>query len=227
MIKYREISFFVVGVIIGIILLIIGIHGFIFGLLEMAQNPSAVEIGRSYDQRPRRAIESVAVDSRGRIHYGLNHDVGQGGSIQVYDNEGVFLYRISFPSRTGVFFFYIGGNDVVRIYPLRHRSILYFYDGELINSVRPSGDAGHIAAINRFRARQEVNEFTDSYGNVYIVRGSSVRMYDIHGNFIRSIRPSSPFLPLQFLPSLAVAIISIVIVVIACKRFYDFRKDES
>jgi len=221
--KYKTTFFSIIGIIVGIALLIVGIYGFIFGLLEIDQDPSTMEIGRSYDQRPRRAIESIAVDSRGKIHYGLNHGVGRRGSIQVYSNEGVFLYRISFPAGTGMFFFYIDRNDVVRIYPLRHGNILHFYNGEFINSLSPSG----ILTMNHFIARQEVSEFTDSHGNVYAVRGFNVRMYDIHGDFIRSIRPNSPFLPLQFLPSIAVAIIGITIIAIVGKRFYDFRKDEN
>lgn len=196
---------------VGIVLVISGMFGVLLGIEEIFQDPLSIEIGRFYDQRPRRFIENIAVDSAGNVHYGLSHGAGQGGSVQVYSNEGAFLYRISFPTWTGMFFFYIDAYDVVHVYPVRHRAILSFYNGELVSSRRTVSDSRHVVIIDSFRVHQENSEFIDIYGNVYRVRGSGVRMYDAHGNFLRVIRPTSPIFPQPLSLSLVMIALGLII----------------
>ncbi|MCL2699858.1 MAG: hypothetical protein FWE68_06055, partial [Defluviitaleaceae bacterium] len=86
--------------IIGVALVLFGFSG--NGSVDVVS--LNVETGRFYDPIPLRSVDGIAVDSAGNIYYG-SFDYS---SIQVYDSEGLFLYRFSFQTGgRGYFWFHI------------------------------------------------------------------------------------------------------------------------
>ena len=207
--------------IIGLALLVIGIVSCVLGFLNLM----SITTGRSYSPRPLYTINGISVDSRGNIHYGA----GWFNSIQVYDNEGNFLYRFSFPvSGSEDFTFYIDNDDIVYVIPRRAGSIFSFKDGNLVNEQRILDAYGNIdwnertAIFDDFRSRYS-REYMDNEGNRYVITSITrrVRMYDPEGNFIRRISPNAPILPLPIPIAMPVGALGIAVIVIANKSFFD------
>ena len=209
----------VTAAIAGIMLIVFSFPAVSFAYQNMFRNP---RIERSYNQWPIRAVVGISVDSNGNIYYGVDHGFGRASSIQVYSNEGIFLYGISFPTWTGMYFFYVDGDDIVRIFPARDGRTLSFRDGHLISSNQPIDSTERNTIIQHIRRQQARSGFTDTHGNTYTTNPTTitVRMYDPNGNFIRNIQPDAPTLPLPFSTSLFIAIAGLAIIVIASIRFF-------
>jgi len=215
-----------IGVVAGVLMVIIGALGIVSAIREILQNLPSVEIGRQYDRRALHSLEGVVVDSRGNIYYGLGLvPLSRAGSIQVHNSEGDFLYNISFPTWTGTFFFYVDSDDVLHVFPVRNDRVLSFRHGELIDSRRHNSNMDRNATINRMRYHQQQTEFTDIHGNRYVLSSSvNFRMYDSYGNFIRTIRPDAPMLPLPFLLSLFVSAAGVGITILTIRHFIPIRR---
>ena len=79
--------------VIGILCWFLTVFGFLLGITSMMlQHSSTVHI--SHSEKPLRDVETVEVDVNGNLYY----HVQAYGSVQVYDNQGEFLYRVVFPS---------------------------------------------------------------------------------------------------------------------------------
>jgi len=216
--------------VVGIIIFIFSLGGISSGFQEIIQRGASIHTGRFYDERPLRGIEAVAVNSRGEIHFSLNQELlSHWGSIQVYNNEGVFLYGFSFPTSTGMLLFHIDEDDVVHVLPVREGKVFSFYEGELIGYRRHANNVERNATTTYIMALQDRTEFADKHGNQYTVPSSqsrNIRMYDPYGNFLRVIRPNAPTWPLPLFGSLFVGIIGIGLVIVGATIFVKtvFRK---
>ena len=222
----RSIILSVLNMVIGVVLFIVSFGGLSLGLREVLVRGSSVRIERLGEPRPLRNIESIAVDSRGNIHFSLNQELlSNEGSVQVYDNEGNFLYGFSFPNWTGMILFYIDNDDVVHVLPVREGRVLSFSDGELIGYRERVIGAGENATTNYMRNLQNRTEFADRYGNQYRlsysmtfhndrIYNTNVRMYDTEGNFVREIIPNAPTWPLTLGGSLLMSITGIILTAI-------------
>lgn len=113
----------------AIFALMIGFLGF-FSAFNSMDNADRI-IERFDTQFPLHEINGIAVDSKGNLYYGTS----QHSAIQVYDNQGVFLYGFLFPTGgAGYFAFYIDDNDFIHIATSRTNSTYLFQYGELIEA---------------------------------------------------------------------------------------------
>jgi len=103
----------------------------VIALLVTATNIGTGGVGWRSNPLPMREVNMIAVDSLGNIHC----DNSEFNSIQVYSNEGSFLYRISIPlgrnnpriNRSSIIFF-IDENDVVHATTRNLNRIFLFKD---------------------------------------------------------------------------------------------------
>jgi len=214
---------------IGMMLFAFSFPGLIFGANEIINNFSTSNIELHHTKIPLGSVEAVSVDSSGNIYIGINQrgSIHNSGSVQVYDNNGRFLYRVSFPKWTGMFFFYVDDNDILRVFPARGRNVFSFVEGELISSEPP---ADRNTTIEHFRYKQQTTQFVDRYGNTYTRTGFSnrnFRMYDTCGYFIRTIRPNAPILPLPFSLSLLMCASGFVFTAVTIKLIFKAKKEEA
>jgi len=165
---------------------IFGVFGF-FGSFIGERGDSSSQVGRFYDQKTFVTINGVFVDGRGNIYFGQ----GGHGSIQVYDNKGSFLYRISFPTSGGIWRFYVDEYDMVHILVLRGRRLLAFFDGNLVvDRTLTTHENGH-NMLGEFENMAR-REFVDNFRNTYIKGfNGNIRVYNENGDFLRNISPSS------------------------------------
>jgi len=197
-----------ISTLIGSLLMLCGFFGFFLSF----SNLSSGRTGRFYDPLPVTTINGAVVDSSGNIYWGLSNP----HSIQVYDNTGVFLYRFSFPTGGGASYsFYIDSDDVIHIAVARGVGVFSIKDGYLVERRPVEGNE-----IAEFRTRRQ-NIYTDNGGNVYVLRGRGVRIYDENGNFIRAI---SQGLYMQMLLSppimVFVLILGVIVVFVSNIKFF-------
>jgi len=193
---------------IGVMLIIFGGLGFVLGIIG---GSTPVEPGRFYEQRPLAPITGIFVDSVGNIYYGSS----QHNAIQIFNNQGVFLYGVSFTAGDGGIYFYVDHDDTLHIFSPRGNVVLSFIEGYLVYYRRFDAFAESAALRTRFRSEQ-TREFTDAYENRYTTgTGRNVRMYDSNGNFMRTIRPDSPISAPPPIIFFFVAAIGMVIVMIS------------
>jgi hypothetical protein len=195
----------------GIALLVLILLGFFIS----TRNNFSSQIERFDEPKSTHSIYGVAVDSTGKIHFGLT----EYNAIQVYDNTGTFLYGFSFPTDTGVFTFYIDPNNIVHVATARGRKVFSFENGYLVNE-RMFAHANEFTEIknNREMVYFDYNE------NKYIVRAWWVWMHDRDGNFVRIISPYGSFLPLSAYLMLGLAVLGIIVVIVAANRKFFTKR---
>ena len=203
----------VVFTIIGVVLLF---FGFCASCVFMTVNTVAKQTGRFDDQKPLYEIRGIVVDSSGDIYYGIdNHS-----SIQVYDNTGGFLYRFAFKS-VKFLEFYIDKDDVLHVVMLTSNGDVYsLYDGNIIDTYK-TADSGNMGIS--FRKLRE-SSYSDDRGNRYDISGTTVRMYDDNGTFIRKIVPNgAPVWPFPAFVYFGISIFGGLIVFLFNRNFFaDF-----
>ncbi len=111
---------------------------------------------------PLEDVQDVVVNSRGRVFIGI----GAWSSIQVYDQNGRYLFRFSVEVNGGMFRLTLNDNDCVIIAAARsgNHLVVYSSDGTRV-SVRPDIDD----TFNQLYHRHSAG-FIDENGRVYRVR---------------------------------------------------------
>jgi len=222
--KIKKVILPIIGTTLGVAITIIGAWGILSSLQDIFQRMSSIEIGRNYNHRPIYSLEDAVVDSRGNIYYGLNLTLtSRAGSVQVYDNMGRFLYSVSFPTSTGMFFFYVDKDGIVNVFTARGGRKMSFYEGHLVYYRRiESSSQERQAVIDHIRAQQARRGFTDIYGNGYVLEPSNwaVRMYDLCGNFMRIVRQHISASPPFHLIPILVSVLGLTIFATAIKYLF-------
>ena len=179
-----------------------GIFFVFFGAIALLITDSSIGtrgVGWRSNPLPMREVNMIAVDSLGNIHY----DNSEFNSIQVYNNEGSFLYRIAIPfgiNRSSIIFF-VDENDVVHATTRNINRIYFFKDGLYIDQRRFENEEDREAIIDEILNQRRMGHF-DYEGNRYVLSrsnfSSTVSMFDQDGNLIRSITPNAPIWPFPF-----------------------------
>lgn len=201
----------IIFTVVGVILLLFGL----FGFFMMFATSSSEQTGLFDDQKPLYSIKGIAVDSKGNLYYGID----ESSSIQVYDNECNFLYRISFKTGgAGYFAFYIDSDDIIHIATARANCVYSFYNGDLLDIREYADSEEESDTINAYERLQKSSYF-DSNGNRYDISGSGVKMYDINGVFIRNMSPNAPVWPFTIFMYWGIAALGMIIVFLANVKF--------
>jgi hypothetical protein len=180
-------------------------------------------IGYFEKQQPLHGISDIAVDRKGRIYYGN----GMHSSIQVYDNEGRFLYGFSFRTSSKEFLFYIDEQDQVQV---AADSLFTFYNGALIETREYKDYDEAIQIQEEYRKRRYKSEYWDTVGNLYkitwgsplVIADKKIKMYDANaGQLIRVIHPNSPIWPFNLFVFILIALASMAALWVLNKEFFD------
>jgi len=136
------------------------------------------------------------------------------------------MYRFTFLTGGGAFYFYVDSNDIVQVARARSGDVSYFQDGHLIGR-RPFA---HASEFSDFNNRRGERQFADRYGNTYVLMRTNnrLRMYDEHGHFLRTISPQSPdesiFVELAFW----IFALGVILIIVTNKRsLFEFFKNFS
>lgn len=144
-----------------------------------------------YEQSPTplHGNAGVCVDREGRLYYGAD----QFDTIQVFNDKGEFLYGFSFPTRQGMFAFYLDDNNHVKVVTARGDYLYTFDNGELLAFENCEDDA----AFSEYQRLARQHEYFDSAGRRYDTTNRyAVMVFDTETDqLIRVVVPQAPKWP--------------------------------
>ena len=206
--------------ILAVSALFFGFFGFFFSISDIYKDVAKLD-----KQSPLHEIKGVAVDSQGNLYYGTS----QHSAIQVYNNEGNFIYGFSFPTGgAGYFAFYIDDDDYIHIATARTNCTYIFLYGELIEKKEYVNSQESSDTINQYdNISRQSRIFRDENGNTYTVKyNNKVYMYDDSGNYLRTISPNAPLWPLSVFGFWGIAAIGMATLFVVNRKFFSelFKK---
>lgn len=204
--------------IIAFFLMMFGFLGFMYDM-----SMSNDSIGKYFDQFPLSQKNGIVADSAGNIYIGE----ALTGNIQVYNNQGIFQYRFSFPTGgSGWFSFGIYQNRI-HIVTARTDSYFVFDRGELIASEKNISNSDFYELQKQFDMANGLSysngskKYRISLQNKVIISDESVGQY-------AEIQLNAPRWPLPpFVFWLIAAIGMCLMLLLHYKIFLPFIKKKS
>ncbi|MDR3288341.1 MAG: hypothetical protein LBT22_02820 [Peptococcaceae bacterium] len=188
-----------------------------FGFFYTALNAKPRNVGYFEKQQPLHGINDIVIDRKGHIYYGN----GLHSSIQVYDNEGRFLYGFSFRS-SKEFPFYMDEQDYIHV---AADSLLTFYNGILLETKEYKDDDEAERMKEEYRQWRYKSEYWDAAGYMYkveLLKSKRIKMYDANtGQLIRVIHPDTPIWPLSPFVVGLIGLASMAALGVLNKEFFD------
>ncbi|MDL2327116.1 hypothetical protein LJC64_00430 [Ruminococcaceae bacterium OttesenSCG-928-A11] len=194
---------------------IFGVCGVLFGFIGFTWSTLAI---LSLDKRvefsgqpvPLHEINGVAVDSMGYLYYGSD----QNNSIQIFDENGTFLRRITFPTSGGAFAFYVDENDQVQVATARG-GMLYTFAGETLVFEGSYEAAESGKYFDDYRKKGNRKQYVDEFGNEYYVT-SDKKVHVINAEtreLLRIVSPKTPIWPFSIMAFWGIGLVSAMVVI--------------
>ncbi len=173
-------------IILAVLMIIVGFLGFLCSLAFRFHYNIVIED----KPKPLYMITDIAIDSEGMIYYYLD----EYSSIQVYNSEREFLYRISVPSNV---FWRLEEQDLIHlIYRRKGEYHSVYMQQQSIISEENIVEEEFWNLLDAFKEEDKTN-YSDQEGYQYIVKGRSVNKLDQTGDLVQKIRPPmAPIFPL-------------------------------
>lgn len=186
--------------IIGIICVAFGLLGYFtafFGSSSTSQSTfnSAKAINH---------INGIATDTDGNIYIGNV----EGGYIQVFNSNGVFLYGFSFDTGgSGWFAFGVDANNVVQIVTARTNSYLQYYKGSLVNTQKI--DSKQSSILESAYSMSTGNTSAANNRKYRFIQLHTIEIFDQNNNLTKTVSLNVPIFPLSMFSYILIVIIGI------------------
>lgn len=178
--------------VIGSICILFGAAGFFLSFAGSSSNESET----FYAAKAINHINGIAVDADGNFYIGNE----EGGYIQAFNGDGIFLYGFSFATGGGSFTFAVDKENVVHIVAARTNRYFEYKDGSLASTQKI--DAAQSDSIIKSLNLSSGNTCFGHTGADHAIKYKldsfhNVRIYDQAGHLVKTVALEAPWLPLS------------------------------